>query len=579
MRRKSFYIFLSLLLTGFTNLAKSEALSQTHIQSFEGEVEVMGPKDTSGKPAQMQRVLSASDTITTGDHAYCVVQIDADNLFRIKQNSNVKIEKIWEEVQKPDGSVVQEYRVHLAKGELTAKLNAIPHQSQFDVTSPVAIAGATGTVYNVKVDPETLRTVVSVLNHEVFVESQNEPQKTTVLKTFQQVEVAPWRNAILEVLGWGDPAETLLEPQDKPEEIEIYSLGQGVSKEEAKTQALEKLTRLILHLRMKNSKTLQDWLNQNPDLTPKIYTLINQAEIIRTTPLVSKGENSKIRTLFQVEIRLPLTSLLEIIPEPLQGVRRSIFPLSQEEYFSKFGRPFQKTILEKAWKESPASFLKTLEQMTLSSGKTFKDTLAQNEKIKAAVQKLVRNTSIDEIEYFSDGSLMISLKIPGKEIVQSLTSITGNIYGENYFSAPQALNFENFKNSLEIKSLALENGKPKILHAQSAPFNASGEGGDSENNLSSVENSITPVDQNLYKEQFQPARTQTHPLGTDFITQPKEPSGIVESNGGENQSIEQPSAPTHTQPSPSPNLPDRERERERPNLPVPEQNSRDRQNR
>jgi hypothetical protein len=65
---------------------------------------------------------------------------------------------------------------------------------------------------------------------------------------------------------------------------------------------------------------------------------------------------------------------------------------------------------------------------------------------------MVKGAQVVETQHFSDGSIIVNLEIRGDLIPGQLGSVTGNIYGENYLSGPQLLEFDKFGDYLELET-------------------------------------------------------------------------------------------------------------------------------
>jgi hypothetical protein len=306
-----------LSLIHFNLLAQSTP--QAKIQSLKGNVELIEKEGAPAKPAQPDMAVFPSNFIKTESHSYCVVELDSDNTIRIKQNAHVKIEKLWEESQAADGSVVKEVRLNLLKGELNAKLKKLPSKSKFNVTGPVAIAGAAGTTYTVSVDPDKQETGVTVLDHEVLVESIHEPNKSIRIQKFQRVDAAPWSNTSLTAMGRGVLSEAILGKTfalDAEQNIHIQAIGTGKTTEEAKILALHRLSKTILQLRVNEEKNLEGLMTEDQELTQKVYRTITKAQTLDSPQNADES--------FQVKAQINVTDLNQALGYSLYGMTQSV---------------------------------------------------------------------------------------------------------------------------------------------------------------------------------------------------------------------------------------------------------------
>ncbi|MBI1871680.1 MAG: LPP20 family lipoprotein [Chlamydiae bacterium] len=418
---------------------RAEGQSQGKIKALQGSVKIIQQdKET---PATLETIISPSDTLMTGPHSYCVVELDPNNMFRVKQNTEVKIAKIKSESHSPEGKVVIEYRLDLMRGTLTAKLNKLPPDSKFDISSPVAIAGATGTAYTVEVDPESQRTRVSVLDHEVLVQSVNEPGKSVKIQKFEEVNASPWSSTLIRAEGRGALSEAILGKsfiKEAEEKTEILSRGEGSSLEEAQTRSLHQLSKIVGQLHIDSKTTLDDRMNQDSALTQKVYELISHADQTQTSP---QGSNES----FQIISKLKLDAFSQALGFPLYGITQSILPISLAEYSNKFGALARVTTLRAAQVEGDRNLAEIIFETVISSHTTLEDFAVKNDTVRTTVQGVVKGAQVKDIQYFSDGSIIVSMELQGDGIPQSLQPMMGDVFGKNYLSSPRHIEFNKFE--------------------------------------------------------------------------------------------------------------------------------------
>lgn len=435
-------LFLSVFLILFSVPLFSRETSQAKIQNLQGDVQVFEKEGASAKKAEADMPIVPSNIIATGPQAFCVVQLDQDNSFRIKQNTRVKVEKIWEESQKLDGSVVSQARLGLMRGELTAKLDKLPKNGKFEVSSPVAIAGASGTVYTVEVAPEGSKTSVTVLDHQVEVISTQEPAKSVRVEKFQRVETAPWSETKISALGRAVLSEAILGKsfvKDAETNIQIQAVGAGSSQEAAKLQAFYKLSKIILNLHVDQEKTLESAMAKDQSLTQKIYGTISSAQILSSAQ--SPDGN------FQVKAQINLQLLTQALGRPLYGMTQSVIPMTSAEYSSKFGALARVTTQRAAQIEGCRNLAEIIYGTVINSNTTVEDFALKNDTIRTSVRGLVKGAKMIETQYFSDGSIIVSLEIRGTAVPENLGSVTGDVFGKNYLSGPQLIEYREFEDT------------------------------------------------------------------------------------------------------------------------------------
>jgi len=136
--------FLSVLfLTGFVlGVTQSSAQHQPKpvIISLQGHVSVnvAGEK---WQPAEKGMVLQEDSVIKTADQSQCDVAFDleAEHVVSLGSNTELKMGELFK-------------RVHLVKGRVFTRLKQLGRESDFEVHTPVAIAGARGTAWETSYD-------------------------------------------------------------------------------------------------------------------------------------------------------------------------------------------------------------------------------------------------------------------------------------------------------------------------------------------------------------------------------------------------------------------------------------------
>ncbi|MBI1870149.1 MAG: FecR domain-containing protein [Chlamydiae bacterium] len=413
----------------------ANASFQAKIKDLQGQVKI--ETGVVEKQAQAGDTVSIADTLLTGAHCYCIIQLDEKNLFRVKQNARVKIEKLGEEVEK-NGSVVKEVRLNLLQGELWAKLDELPAQTEFNVATPVAVAGVQGTVFSVNFDATIQEMIVAVLDHKVRISSLLEENVLAIIQKFQSMKIAPWKNAHIDGMGQGVlPQETFKKFKDKLNEKDhqIQALGVGETSEEAKIQATEKLLQMISQLSDREGQTLGQIMEENAFLLPKIYNVLASANIVSST------QNREGR--FEAKCEINLANLNNSCDHALADFGMSILPLNEAEYNLKFGEETRISILKQAQEKARNQLLKTLQEII------HLENLDQKEAIKTALEKIVQRAQQIEIRHFSDGSIITSLEVRGKTVLEAMKPF-GDIIGNLCISNPQIIKFCNFKDGMEM---------------------------------------------------------------------------------------------------------------------------------
>lgn len=111
------------------------------ITYLEGEVNL------EGNPAEIGQIVAPGALVSTGSEGFCEIRFGEKNIFQIMPDTLARIS-----LDQGTG------RIDLEKGTLALLLNRLAvlgGDEEFQVTTPVAIAGVRGTAFFVKVESET----------------------------------------------------------------------------------------------------------------------------------------------------------------------------------------------------------------------------------------------------------------------------------------------------------------------------------------------------------------------------------------------------------------------------------------
>lgn len=112
---------------------------------------VQGSVTVDGKVAAQGQPLGVGSTIGTEAASFCDVALDPSNSFRVRESSTVKVNALWDESKKPDGSVVKKVTLDLTRGGLASKLDKLPPGTEYVVRTPIAVAAARGTFFGIDI--------------------------------------------------------------------------------------------------------------------------------------------------------------------------------------------------------------------------------------------------------------------------------------------------------------------------------------------------------------------------------------------------------------------------------------------
>ncbi len=385
--------------------------------------------------------VSAGNTIRTGADSFCNIFIDSSNSFRIKEETTVKIARLWEPHPEKDNGIVKLVSLNLLDGEIISALDALPKDTRYEVTTPVSIAGAKGTGYSVEYNPQSGQTDVSVYEHSVLLTSVQESQKYITVQSFQKVELATWETATLSEAGTGVLSEAILGKefvQKKLTERTITGLGKGSTAEEARASALGDLKHILLNQHINPEQSLGSYILANIDKAEQLYSLIDQL-------------NVKVSDNFMAQASLDLATAEQALGIKFQDILGPVQAISLAEYGKKFGAKARVTTQRAATVDAYRNLAEKIYGTQIDAQTKIQDFATKNDVVKTKIQGLVQGAQPVDTSYYSDGSIIVTLRINASLIPQQLESSVGPIFGSTYIASPELIefsDFEEFKNIL-----------------------------------------------------------------------------------------------------------------------------------
>lgn len=402
-----------------------------------GDVNFREGEQGDWSPVEKNRVLAVNNSIRTGVDSYVELQLSPGNEVRIKEQSQIVIKNLEQELKEPDGRVVRLTEFELIDGGLSAVLKKLPRDTLVQVTSPTAIAGARGTEFIVKYDPGRQTSKVGVFNDVAQVQSRGEPGKTVQLTEFKKVSIAPWPMAVAQVRGSGILSEAILGRQfiEQSTTPVLEETGTGDTKQRAFDNACYQLAGKISCIAVGREKTINDILNDNPPLCQSLYGYIAQAEVVGQVK-----EAGQVK----VTVRLPLAPVADIIGRPLPPLPAVIKPITMDEYSDKFGAQARVTTQRAAQLDGYRKLAEKMYGVVINSDTTLEDMAVKDDRITTTVTGVVKGAEIINTNYFSDGSISVGMTIRVDLVKDEVAGITGDIFGKNYFTSPVVIGMDDY---------------------------------------------------------------------------------------------------------------------------------------
>jgi len=444
------------------------------------DAELLKSPGSAWSPAASGSKLNADDSLRTSNNSYADLQLDPPNKFRLKENSQLKIEKLFSESKDANGSVVKLTDLGLLRGEILAKLDKLPSDTKLTLKSPAAVAAVRGTAFSVGVGRDTRTTDVGVSRGVVQVQASGEPQKYVSVKEAQHTTVSPWNLAMLRAKGTGLPpkemlikrlddpkiplkdAQALLERLKNPKpsleniviggeakviappEITDAAEAERWALNEARYRAQKGIIEKLEMVRLSGDETVGDVMNRDPKLCESLLTSTGEAKSV-------KSEYQKEERTAVVRLEFPLSKVKSVVGRDISLCWKEITPISLTEYAAAFGALVRASTERAATVDAYRRLAEKIYGTVVNSTTTLKDFIVQNDQIEIAVKGVVQGAEEVSKTYYSDGSIDIVLQTGGSAVRQAVSPVAGQILGEHYMSSPSAISADDF-----ISMLALE---------------------------------------------------------------------------------------------------------------------------
>jgi len=377
--------------------------------------------------------LDSNQFVQTSIDSFCDIAIDTKNKFRLKESTKIKIEKLWEPDPEKNNGIVKIISINLMEGEISSKLDDLPEGTQYEVVSPISVAGAKGTGFSIRYRRRTRTAHCHVYEHAVLVRSVSSPNQITTVNQFQSIEVAPWDDAILFAEGTGVISDKIFGKGYAQKQLGKRSIiASGGTSEEAYTQ----LKSILLNIHVQSDLTIGSYLLQNLDKSESFYQLID------SLPLQTDGE--------KFTLELPLEKVESNLNITLPGRTNTIRVISLGEYGKLFGAKARVTTKRAAQIDAYRKLAESIYGIVIDSQTTVRDYATSDDIVVTKVEGLVKGAQIVSTIYFSDGSVMVQLKMNGNLVPKQLSSQLGPVFGSTYMSGPSLISFSSFEEFKKI---------------------------------------------------------------------------------------------------------------------------------
>lgn len=371
--------------------------------------------------------------LKTEQDSFCEVQLDQNNLFRIKESTLIQVKHLWDQEILKGKNVVKLIQINLIDGQISSQLDDLPDDTQFEVHSPVSIAGAKGTGFDVIYHSKNPTTQIAVYESSVSVQSLLSPTQKTMLNQYQQMDIAPWNQSVIIEDGTGVLSTSILgsdfiNKKQSQRTIEVHA--KNINSEEARLNALAQLSSILLNLHIKNDLSFGDFLIQNYEVSVPFYQFIENIE----------GQFDKATQ--EYSIQLDLQEIEKLIKQEFEQIFRPIQQISLNEYSQLFGAKARVTTQRAAKIDAYRKLAESIFGVIINAETTVQDFAVSNDSITTQVNGIVRGAQLLNTFYYSDGSVLVQMKINGQMIPSTLQSTCGNVFGETYMSRAKAMSLD-----------------------------------------------------------------------------------------------------------------------------------------
>ncbi len=436
---------LLVLTLGMSSQLSSKENNSIELTKKAGDVETN--QGSQWKKAKSNSSLYKGDMIKTGLDSYAELALNPENRFRIKEDSEVELDKIFEGNPHPTDGIVKLVQFNLKSGSMLAKLDKLPKGVKLSIGSPTAVAGATGTEFAVVVESAG-QTHIAVLESKVQVVSSSNPNQLVMVAPFQKVDIAPWDVALLQAKGTGILSKKILGNkfvQQSQNKIVFIGSGLGNTEEAAHIEALRNLSDRILDTTLSPEYKFGDLMEEDVSVSEKVYDVLFNANVLQKETLPNGT--------FQEELEVSLTAIQNAIGQTITSVSQTIRPINLAEYGQKFGPLARVTTRRAAQVDALRKLAQKIYGSVIETDTTVKDFEASNDQITTVVKGIVQGAEIISETYFSDGSVSVQLQAPGKQIKGALTQVMGDVLGSNYMSSPTRIIVDDFETYKELEKI------------------------------------------------------------------------------------------------------------------------------
>jgi len=417
-----------------------------------GTTEALLAEATEWVKTQIDALYAGGTELRTGRRSYLDLHFDEANSFRIKADTQVRVDKVLETSEDESGRIVRLVELEVVDGEVNARLGRLPDDVRVSVTSPSAVAGASGTDFTVVFHRLQQEMLVKVVDHTVVVGARDRADKQVTVAALQQVEVRPWQDGKLTATGRAVLSEKELGKEfiaqfrQEPGELKVTSVGTAPAPDDvanadqrrseaqaaADDAARSALADLVFQLAIDESTTVADVLTKNKALAVKVYELISAAPVLDTT----FADDDTCTVVVQAD----LAALAEVLGRKLAATLRAVREVGEAEYLNTFGAKALDVTRTAAEADGKRRLRNKLGGSIVARGRTLQDEFNRHADVRDTVLGVVENAVVEEAHCFSDGSVALLMSCMLTKVVQNHPELVGTLY----LSSPEPVVLHDF---------------------------------------------------------------------------------------------------------------------------------------
>ena len=428
----------------------------TRVTAQRGTTEALLLDATEWVKTQIGAIYAGGSGLRTGPRSYIEVYFDEANGFRIKADTEVRVDKVLETSEDGSGHVVRLVELEVIDGEVNARLGRLPEDVRVNVTSPSAVAGATGTGFTFIFNKREQDTLVKVVHDTVVVGARDRADKQVAVAALEQIEVRPWADGKLTATGRAVLSEKELGKEfvarfrEKEGELKVSAIGTALasddvtdrdlrragSQEAATDAARSALASLVLQLAIDarpdaGATTVADVLARDKAAS-KVYELIGNAEVSGVT----FTEDDACTVVVQVD----LAALAEALGRKLGATVRGVREITEDDYVNTFGAEALEATRKAAEADGKRRLRLKLNGSIIARGRTLEDEAVRNADVRLTILGVLDNAVVEEAHVYSDGSVALLMSCLLSKIAENHPEIVGALY----MSSPEPVMLNDF---------------------------------------------------------------------------------------------------------------------------------------